>query len=461
MEKIVKDYLETLGYKENIDEEQETRVTDWLEWYKGTTKKHKYSIYNGISYNTLTLKSLNIASQSCNDLSDFFFNEKLDITIDDENAQKAIKECLDQNNFLHNANNLMQLTEALGTGAIVSYLDNGVLKLNFINATNIVILEADKDTVDSVMFWSKKKVKDGYEYYFNTHILTDKGYVIKNRKCIDRKGNIEEVPIDEKIAEINTNSYIPRFAILKTCLINNCDINSPYGISIYENAKDNILAIDRAYDSLDNEIALGRKRIYVKGGASKFNTAPDGTIRPIFDSNDTVYYQLPGEENDPLITESKFDLRIDELTNDLQAQLNLYTSKIGLGHNYYKFKAGEVYTNTDQVMSSNSDVYRKIKKQENIITYALTNLIYGIAQLIGITNKFNISINYDDTIIENTDSIRAQAQSEFNNKLISKAQYYRDVYGLKDDSAIKFAEQMNKEIASEEITEGTEPSIGE
>ena len=65
MEKIVKDYLETLGYKENIDEEQETRVTDWLEWYKGTTKKHKYSIYNGISYNTLTLKSLNIASQSC------------------------------------------------------------------------------------------------------------------------------------------------------------------------------------------------------------------------------------------------------------------------------------------------------------------------------------------------------------------------------------------------------------
>ena len=45
----------------------------------------------------------------------------------------------------------------------------------------------------------------------------------------------------------------------------------------------------------------------------------------------------------------------------------MWSSKIGLGHNYYKFKQGETYVNTDNVMSSNSDVYRKIKKQENIM----------------------------------------------------------------------------------------------
>lgn len=101
-------------------------------------------------------------------------------------------------------------------------------------------------------------------------------------------------------------------------------------------------------------------------------------------------------------------------------------------------------------------MYRKIKKQQNIITKAITNLIYAIAELIGIKKQFSVSVFYDDTIIENTEQSQKQAQAEYNNKLISKAQYYRDVYKLKDKEAIKFAEQMNKEIIEETITDGTE-----
>ena len=49
-----------------------------------------------------------------------------------------------------------------------------------------------------------------------------------------------------------------------------------------------------------------------------------------------------------------------------------------------------------------------------------------------------------------------QAQTEYNLKLISKAQYYRDVYKMKDKEALKFAKQMNKEIIEETITDGIE-----
>ena len=112
-------------------------------------------------------------------------------------------------------------------------------------------------------------------------------------------------------------------------------------------------------------------------------------------------------------------------------------------------------------MSSNSDVYRKIKKQENIITRAITQLIYGIAELIGIKEKFSISVFYDDTIIEDMEKIRLQAQTEYNSKLISKAQYYRDVYKLKDEEALKFAEDMNKEIKEQTIVDGSEFNITE
>lgn len=244
--------------------------------------------------------------------------------------------------------------------------------------------------------------------------------------------------------------------MLFTPEINNIDIDSVYGISCYANAVDEIFNTDKAYDSLCNEIDLGKKRVYVKGGALNFNTDNSGNPVPAFDPSDIAYYAVPGEDDKELIQESNFDLRVDEISNAIQYNLNLTTSKVGLGHNYYKFKDGEVYVNTDNVMSSNSDVYRKIKKQQNIITKAITDLLYGIAELIGITKPFSVSVFYDDTIIEDTEKTQKQAQSEYNLKLISKAQYFRDTRKMKDTEAIKFAEQMNSEIIQETITDGIE-----
>jgi len=457
MEKIVTDFLNELGYESSIiDEEQEKRVKNWLEWFGGKTKQHNYKVYNGKKYCKKTYKTLNIASQSCGDLSDFFFNEKLDITIDNKKVQEQIKECLEQNNFLENSNKLMQLVKALGTGAYVPYLDNGVLKINYINATNIVILKSDKNEVQDVLFWSKRKTLNGIEYYINTHILKEDGYVIHNRKYLQKNGSDGFVKEDlGEIEKIETKSFIPKFAPLFTAEVNNIDINSPYGISCYANALDTIIALDRAYDSFDNEIALGRKRVYVPTNSIQFNISENGETIPAFDENDIAFYAYPGKDTDKLV-ESSFDLRTEQLTQAIQAQLNLYTSKVGLGHNYYKFKDGQAYVNKDNVMSSNSDVYRKIKKQENIITRAITQLIYGIAELIDIKEKFSVSVFYDDTIIEDTEKIRQQAQTEYNSKLISKAQYYRNVYKLKDKEALKFAKLMNQEILKQTITNGEE-----
>lgn len=224
---------------------------------------------------------------------------------------------------------------------------------------------------------------------------------------------------------------------------------------------DAIFVTDRAYDSLDNEMALGKKRVYVSAGAVNFNTNENGEPVPVFDPSDIAYYALPGDDNKELIKESTFDLRIDDISDAIQYNLNFVTSKVGLGHNYYKFKDGQVYVNTDNVISSNSDVYRKIKKQQNIITKAIINLIYGIAELIGIKKEFSVSVFYDDSIIEDTEKTQRQAQTEVNLKIISKRQYYRDVYKLKDKEAAKFAKKMSKEIQEEIISDGVEMAEGE
>lgn len=227
MDKIVKDYLKQFGYDDCIDENQEIRVNEWLNIFKGPTKKYKMRIYNGKNYVNYTMKSLNLPSQVCGDLADFFFNEKLDITIDNDTVQKQINECLEQNNFLHNGNKLLQLVKALGTGAFVPYLDNKVLKINYMKAPNIIILRANADDVIDILFWSKTKTKDGNEYIFNLHILEDKGYVIYNAKKIEKNGFVIDIDLGQS-AKVETKSYIPKFGMLFTPEINNFDIDSPY-----------------------------------------------------------------------------------------------------------------------------------------------------------------------------------------------------------------------------------------
>lgn len=385
----------------------------------------------------------------------------MEITIDKSKIQKIINNCLKQNGFLDNTNALLQLTKALGTGAFVPYLDKGVLRINYLNATNIVILKANKREVIDVLFWCETKTLGGTELTINAHILDETGYTIYNRKYFkSNDGEYKKVDLGE-LEMIETKSFIPKFAMIYTPSVNNLDINTPYGLSCYGNAIDNILMIDKVFDTLDNETWLGRKRVYLSSKATQFNVDENGTLTPVFDPTDVAFYNIPGEDNKEHIKESSFDLRVDELTSALQAQLNLYTSKVGLGHNYYKFKDGEVYVNTDNVISSNSDVYRKIKKQENIITKAITNLCYAIAELVGIKGEFSVSVFYDDSIIEDQEKIRLQAQSEYNCKLISKAQYYRDVYKLKDKEALAFAEQMNQEIKDETIVDGSEFDLDE
>ena len=227
MDKIVKDYLKQFGYDDCIDENQESRVNEWLDIFKGPTKKYKMRIYNGKNYVNYTMKSLNLPSQVCGDLADFFFNEKLDITIDNDTVLKQINECLEQNNFLHNGNKLLQLVKALGTGAFVPYLDNKVLKINYMKAPNVIILRANVDDVIDVLFWSKTRTKNGNEYIFNLHVLEDNGYVIYNAKKIEKNGFVIDIDLGQS-AKVETKSYIPKFGMLFTPEINNFDIDSPY-----------------------------------------------------------------------------------------------------------------------------------------------------------------------------------------------------------------------------------------
>ncbi len=50
----------------------------------------------------------------------------------------------------------------------------------------------------------------------------------------------------------------------------------------------------------------------------------------------------------------------------------------------------------------------------------------------------DITTDFDDSIIDDSEKIRQQALLEFNNNLIDDIKYYMDVYKMTENQAIKF-----------------------
>ena len=65
----------------------------------------------------------------------------------------------------------------------------------------------------------------------------------------------------EEIQEVDTRE--PLFVYITTALANNFNPDSPIGISQYANAIDTLKSLNTAFDALNSEIKLGKKRIIV------------------------------------------------------------------------------------------------------------------------------------------------------------------------------------------------------
>src|SRR5699024_7557023 len=126
-----------------------------------------------------------------------------------------------------------------------------------------------------------------------------------------------------------THSTTPWFQYLKPNIENNIDINLPTGISVYANSIDVLKSLDMTYDSMYNELNLGRKRIFIS--TRTINTdAETGDTMPAFDQNDVEYYVIPESyDGKTLITNDTQQLRVDAIDKALQRQLNLLSTKCG------------------------------------------------------------------------------------------------------------------------------------
>lgn len=385
-------------------------IDEWLAWYRSDVRKfHVYWIYDGIQTKKQKRYRLGMAKKVCEDWANLLLNEK--VAIKAGSFDKRLKEILESNNFQVRANQLIEIAYALGTGALVEYLDADEQPIiDYIRANMIYPLSWDNGDITECAFGSVRVVDEKERIYLQIHrkgILDDGEdpglYYIENKYLDADTG--DEVQLPDEIAEVVSTGYgRPLFQVIQPNICNNVDLDSPMGISVFANAIDQVKGCDLVYDSYMNEYVLGRKRILVPYSAAKIQMQKDGNADPVFDPNDSVYFALPGDRQDDLkLTEIDMSIRAADHEQGLNKSLDLMSLKCGMGTGRYKFEAGGVKTATE-VISDKSDLYQNLQKNKTPIKAALVAMVKALAFLETGSDKLEVNVDFDDSIIEDTNT---------------------------------------------------------
>lgn len=457
MDKKVINYLKSKSINVLSNSEAEGLMEIWRQWYKGKVDKfHKYKVYTGKRKLEQERKTLNMGAEACQKWADLLLNEKVQIHTSDENTTALLDRLLNQVNFYIRGNNLIELAFALGGGFFVQYWDGNKTAQKYITQDKALPISWNSGELTEVAFVSNKIINRKRYVYIETHLLDDNGnYVIDNILAEENNNGsaLVEAPKDV-YNRINleqkweTNSPKPKFQMIRPNVANKVDFDCPYGTSCFSGAVDVMKTIDCIFDSYFNEFILGRKRIFVKDGMARVQQNENGEDVEVFDPQDAVFYQLPDEDDTEAIHESNPQLRVAEHTEALEKQLAVFSRKCGFGSDGFKWENGSVTTAT-QVISENSDEFRTLKKHEIILNQAITAMCFGLLEVeasnsgISYPEDLTITVDFDDSIIEDTGEQQRRSLIELQNGVIDRVQYLIETRKMSEEEALNFIAKID------------------
>lgn len=431
-----------------ISEDYGAYLEEWRCWYRGKVKGfHDYLVYNGTKRVPQRRFSLGMAKKVAEDFANLLLNERVVLTTDNKKFNGVLDATLEKNSFFMRANQLIEKTFALGTGAFVEWKGaDGNVVIDYIEADKIFPIKVENGEITEAAFASEVFVNGKKGYYVQIH----RGGMVENH-LLDDKGKVVALP--EGVAA-SYKAGVSLFQIIKPNIVNNIDMASPMGISVFANALDALRGVDTVYDSFINDFVIGRSRVLVPMKYARIAQTADGTKKPLFDPNDTIFYVFESAADDAKMEFHQPEIRADQHVIGLNRSLSILSDKCGLGNDRYRFEGGGLQTAT-QVISEKSELYQNLKKHELVLRQALVGMIRAIAYLSG-GAKVEPSVTFDDSIIEDTTARKAQFIQEINAG-IRQAWEYRVEFLGEDE---KTARMVTGEIAASDVAGDPDPEPG-
>lgn len=403
-----------------VSSDEYERIENNVRYYAGRFDKVKYKDSNG-TQQVRDFNHLPIGRTAAKKIASLVFNEQAEIKVNNQDADVFLSETLKNDRFNKNFERYLESCLALGGLAMRPYVDDDKVRVSFIQAPVFFPLQTNTQDVSSAAIVTKstKVVNKKLMYYTLIEIhewknsldyfITNELYESEDAGRVGSRVPLNVIYEDLKDVVKVDNVTRPLFTYLKPPGMNNRDINSPLGLSIFDNAKTTIDFINTTYDEFMWEVKMGQRRVAVPSQAIKTEYDLNGdmvTTRKEFDVGHNVYEQFDsGLDEGIKITDLTTPIRSDDYIKAINEGLSLFEMQLGVSAGMFTFDGRSMKTATE-IVSENSDTYQMRNSIVALVEQSLKELVVSIFELARAYDLYNgqvpdmddISINLDDGV---------------------------------------------------------------
>lgn len=399
-------------------------------------------------------------------MASLIFNEKAKLSIGKEEPSDFIQDTLENNKFFKHFQRYLEYGYALSGMAVKVYEYNGQVKLAYAAADAFYPLGNDSNNIDEALFVTEE-YKDGKYYTLlewnewenDVYVITNELYESSEKGQLGTETNLDKIykGLDKRV-EIE-GLRRPLFVYFKLNEANNKNLQSPLGISLFENSYDTLYMLDYLYDFWKTEFQLGKRRIAVDQSMIRPFVDLNGNQRMAFDTEETVFTAL-NMENQP-VKDLSVELRAEDIIKSINSLLDILSMQVGLSTGTFTFDGNSVKTATE-VVSENSLTYQTKNSHETLVEEGIKELITSIMDIAvlydlyaGPIDDFEVSIDFDDSIAQDRNQNLAFYTSAVQSNLMPALIAIQRVFKVPEETAVKWMEQIAKEkgraVTSEDV----------
>lgn len=408
------------------------------------------NIYNGRApWLNEEVKSLHVAKTICEKVAKAVTIE-LKTKVDDKEIDKIYQR------FIKNVRTNTEY--ALGKGGMFfkPFYSNGKIKVSCIQADKFIPTKFDStgELLGAIFIDQITRGKDVYtrlEYQeLNDTTLTIKNKVYKttvhNSNILGTQIMLSQVSewanIQEELEINNVNRLLGGY--FKIPIANPIDNTSPIGVAIFANAIDTLAEIDKQFSRTLWEYEGSELAIDVD--ATAFSKDKNGNdILP--KGKERLYRKIDfGDEKiwnvfSPAIRDTSLFNGLNELLRQCESQCGLAFGTIS--------KIENVEKTATEIKSSKQDYYVTVSDVQGALQTALEDLVYSIDVLMSlykIKHKVDadVSFDWDDSILVDSEKKQSQALVEKNAGLIDDIEYFVQTRDYSEEEATKYVNKMRE-----------------
>jgi A118 family predicted phage portal protein len=414
-----------------VSQEEYSRIQHNLTYYQSKFDDVEYINSEG-DVKRRKFNHLPIARTASKKIASLVYNEQAEITSDNKSVDEFISYTLDNDRFNKNFERYLESGLALGGLAMRPYVDGDRIRVAFVQAPVFLPLQSNTQDVSNAAILTKTIKSEGRKNVYYTLVefhewvtadgneqgstkdksfyrITNELYKSEISDVLGQRANLSELYPDLEPVTMFKDLSRPLFTYLKTPGMNNKDINSPLGLSIFDNAKTTIDFINRTYDEFMWEVRMGQRRVIIPEQMTKVTAQrEDGSItfKRRFETDQNIYTQLGGGNMDATaIKDLTTPIRSNDYITAISEGLKLFEMQIGVSAGMFTFDGKSMKTATE-VVSENSDTYQMRNSIAALVEQSIKELCVSICELGKATGLYkgeipeleDISVNLDDGV---------------------------------------------------------------